>query len=251
MHLCGAGAGALYAKRGFRLLPGRATGCLWPTVWVPDEARKLPLASKLAFPTAAFSDTGNHGCRPRAEIRQPDLASPKPPLSTRRKAKVLGTLSKLKEISRRPLPYHTYYFNDSPLCQCAKINLSITTNFGKSNYCKYVWITWTRPIHASTVVRLTGLQLGRYRLDVFLEPALEFEALQSGLSRTSDLRRPVAVWPAPGSPRLPPTTAIPASSMRWPPLCRKRRRLREEHRVWCLSASNGIARHCNRQAGRI
>jgi len=32
MHLCGAGAGALYAKRGFRLLPGRATGCLWPTV---------------------------------------------------------------------------------------------------------------------------------------------------------------------------------------------------------------------------
>ena len=64
---------------------------------------------------------------------------------------------------------------------------------GKSHSYKYLTNTWTRFIHASTVVRLTGLQLGRYRLDVFLEPALEFEALQSGLSRTSDLRRPVAV----------------------------------------------------------
>ena len=74
---------------------------------------------------------------------------------------------------------------------------------------------WTPVTYASSLDGAHRVPAWRTRALTLPSPNLRLiQALQPGLSRTSDLRRPVIVRPAPGSSSLPLTTATPASSMR-------------------------------------
>jgi len=78
--------------------------------------------------------------------------------------------------------------------------------YGLASFVRVVWVV------------LTGSQPGGQGQPPLPSSNLRLiQALQPGLSRTSDLRRLVGAWPAPDSSRLPPATAAPASSKRSPP----------------------------------
>jgi len=99
---------------------------------------------------------------------------------------------------------------------------------------------WTRITHASSLGEAHRVAAWRTRLAILLPPLPSsnlrlIQALQPGLSRTSDLRRPVMVRPAPGSSRLPSTTAASA------PACVDRPRAVNENNL-AKSAGCGVFR---------